>query len=506
MSRFGQAGLRSLLAALLLALIVLSCGGEDPGPGPSPEPGAVAVPPEGTHEPDSPPVARDERATGRISRVGGDAELSVRGGMRPASVYSFDSPASTTPVLWGDLLIVGTAGGSLLAVDVESGAPRWRTDLGSPVSALAVDEAAVYAAASARMWAADPRSGAITWTTETASPVVTGLTSDDGHLYVGLAGLETVAVSAADGAIVWSAPVDGRPVDRIVARSGSVYCATEGGTIVSLDARTGARLRVERLEQVHVAAPTVGAERVISVGVDGEVVIRGDDGSDERWTVDAAPVLVAPVSYRDILVIADGAGRIHAHTLAGEALWTFDLPMHLAGVPVRLGDVLILGDAGGGVFAIDLSNASTISRFSLRSPVEGEAALWNDTLFWALRDGTVRSVRVDDPPVEIPRLTGDRTWVIPEGGTFDLADDEVTLSMRPQRDATFGIAITATPPQELSIRVESGDGDAIAASSPQTWGPRVTVVLDAGVSYQLVISRAPGGTESTVTLEIEQLR
>ncbi len=504
MSRCGRTGPRVFLAVLSCALAFVACGADDPGPRPSSAAAPAPVSPEAPRESVPGSAAPGEHRAGEISRVGRDVDLSVAGGMRPASVYVFDEPASTAPVLWGDLLIVGTAGGSVLAVGVESGAVQWRADLGSPVSAMAVDEEAVYGAAHDRISALDPRSGAITWTTGVGSPVVTALTATEGRLYAGLAGLEVVAVSASDGLIVWSAPVEGRPVDRIVARSASVYCAAEG-VLVSLDAATGERRWIERMEQGGVAGPSVGAGRVFAVGVNGDVVIRDEDGADLRWAVEAAPILVSPIEYRDSLVIADGAGRIHAHSLSGEPLWTFDLPMHLAGVPVRLGDVLIVGDAGGGVFAIDLNEASAVSRFSLRSAVEGEAAFWNDTLFWALRDGTVRSMRVDGSPLEIPRLTGDRTWVIPEGGTFDLGDDEIVLSMRAQREATFEISVTSTPPQDLSIRVESGEGATIASSSPQAWGARVRVVLDAGVSYQLVIARASGGGESTVTLEIEQL-
>lgn len=506
MSRRRRLDARAFLAVFLSALTVLACGGDEPGPRQPSGGSAAVVTPEAPTESVPSVAAPDQHAAGEISRVGRDVDLNVTGGMRPASVYAFDTPASTAPVVWGDLLLVGTAGGSVLAVEVESGALRWRADLRSPVSALAVDDEAVYAAGHARISAIDPRSGAITWTTEVASPVVTALTSSDGRLYAGLAGLETIAVSASSGVVVWSAPVEGRPVDRIVARSGIVYCAAEGGVLVSLDAATGERRWIERMEQDGVAAPAVSAGRIVAAGVDGEVVIRDEEGSDLRWAVEAAPILVSPIEYHDTLVIADGAGRIHAYSLAGEPLWTFDLPMHLAGVPVRLGDVLIVGDAAGGVFAIDLTEASAISRFSLRSAVEGEATVWNDTLFWVLRDGTVRSMRIDDPPLEIPRLTGDRTWIIPEGGTFDLADDEVALSMRAQRDATFEISVTATPPQNLSIRVESGEGATIASSSPQALTARVRVVLDAGVSYQLVVARPSGNRESTVTLEIEQLR
>ncbi len=515
MSRGAIIRLLACAAVPLCWFVATGCTPDDPGPMPPSGSTSPAPQPEvrgGLPEPVSPPPDHPAHSFSRVGRdlVGHERVTAVTGSMRPGRTYVFDAPASAAPVIWGDLLVVGTALGSVHGVASGSGEPRWSVDVPSAVSALAVDEQAVYVADRSRISRVDPRSGAVEWTLGTASPIVTALTAREGSLYAGLAGSEVIAVSAADGRLLWSASVRDRPVDRIAAGYGTVCVVGEGGMLVSLDAATGEARWEHGIDQATIAAATMGADRVVAVGVEGTVVIRGEDGGEDEgdrgWTVDAAPVLVSPIEHGEKVVLADGAGRIHAYSRDGRPLWTFDLPLHLAGVPARIGDVLIVGDAGGGLFAIDLNEAAEISRLSLRSAISGEAAFWDGRLFWALRDGTVRSIRVDEAPYEVPRLTADQTWVIPEGGTFELADDEVTLSMRARRDATFEISVTSSPPQPLSIRVEREEGRLIASSSPQTWGARVLVVLDAGFSYRLIVARGAPGRRSTVTLEIEQLR
>ncbi|MFW6313008.1 MAG: PQQ-binding-like beta-propeller repeat protein, partial [Spirochaetota bacterium] len=260
------------------------------------------------------------------------------------------------------------------------------------------------------------------------------------------------------------------------------------------------------------AGPALDAGRVATVTIDGEVTIYGAEGflskwNLDEWDLDAEAVLVAPIWHDGRLLVVDGAGTVFCLTESGELLWQYELRAHLAGIPVRVGDALLLGEAGGGLVSVDLRSGTEIGRVSFGSQLKGEAALYDDSLWWALGDGSVREIGFDGEHRETPLLTAEGSWVLPETGTFRLEDERVSLTMRSGRDAVFEITVTSAPSEDLVLRVVSAEGAEVATNMGKvTLSRTVRAALDAGVTYELVISRPNPRGEITVSVQTRQLQ
>jgi polyvinyl alcohol dehydrogenase (cytochrome) len=205
------------------------------GPGPVPDPGAPPVLPNPVGllpKADAVPLgAGDWPSYGHDlanSRDGGSGGPSWNEVPRLAPVWIHASPDGDytgTPVVAGGMLVVGSSGGTVSALDAATGAVRWERDFDKPINAsAAIDAGVVYI------------------------PLV-----EPG-------GPSLVALDAADGHVLWESVLDTQPTGDTYGSpavwDGKVFMGTSGyfgeqvseadvqarGSVVALDAATGTRL------------------------------------------------------------------------------------------------------------------------------------------------------------------------------------------------------------------------------------------------------------------------
>jgi len=499
-----------LLSALVFA--VASCDGGGTG-SPSDEQRTDAASEADTSSDPMQP-APDESDDGAVVSVPARSfEALVTGSLDPVSIIPSVGLPSAEPVRWGDLLIVGTADGTVAARSTDadglvSASPSWETRYAAPIDAIAVGPSLLLVAAGSLVEAISPVSGASVWRADLdGSRVTTRMTMTPGSVYLGRADGEVAAIAIEDGTVRWRVRLDAPVVDRIPVADGVAYAATEDGALYAISADSGELLWSHRASAGLAAGPSVGSGMIALATIEGDVFVFGVDGSLSEWQIDAGPVLVAPTWYDGSLVVVDGAGTVFLVSDSGEIQWRYELTAHLAGVPVRIGHALVLGEAGGGLVSVDLRSGAEISRISFGAPLKGEAALFAESLWWVLGDGSIRQVGFDAEYREAPLLTAEGSWVLPETGTFRLEDERVSLAMRSGRDAVFEITVTSAPSEDLVLRVVSADGTEVATNMGKVALSRtVRAALDAGLSYELRISRPSPRGEITVSVQTRQLQ
>ncbi len=496
---------RLLLSSALL-VVLAACDGGGPGSQAAEQRSETVPESEQSSEATQSPLVEEGVSASSVSVPARSLEGSVTGGLEPVSIVPSIGLAGTDPVLWGKLLILGTAGGTVSARSVDADL-SWEIRYPAPIDALAVAPTLLLVAAGRVVEALSPVSGALVWRTDLeGSRVTTRMTLTPGSVYFGTSDAEVIAIAKEDGSVRWRVRLDAPVADRIPVADGVAYAATEDGTLHAISATSGEVFWSHRSTDAFAAGPSVGSGRIAVAGIDGTVTVFGVEEILSEWELEAEPVLVAPIWHGGRLLVVDGAGTVFSFDKSGDLLWQYELTADLAGIPVRIGDVLVLGEAGGGLVSIDLRSGTEISTVSFGAQLRGEAVLVADRLWWTLADGSVREVGFDGDQRESPLLTSEGSWVLPETGTFRLADERVSLTMRSGRDAVFEITVTSAPSEDLVLRVVSAGGAEVATNMGKvTLGRTVRAALDAGISYELIISRPNPRGEITVSVQTRQL-
>jgi len=281
--------------------------------------------------------------------------------------------------------------GTVLGFDADTGAPRWRSELGTGLPPLA---AAIFAPPAA----------------------------DAGDILVGNQN-RLAAISGAEGAMVWSVnPVpqgrDSEALSAIAISDGAAYGSFNRalGGISAWDRATGAPLwRFDNALTTAINASPVVADGLVYVvnGMDDVFALEAATGA-KRWQIRLDPagfdwghatvgtpaiakgVLVVPTMYRD-LVALDAASGLELWRYAGTPSPV--RTTHYRGAnetgfeasPVITGDLAWAADTAGQLTALDLHTGEPLWRTQLHTPVLGGLAVSDDWLVVASYDGVVRA-------------------------------------------------------------------------------------------------------------------
>ena len=207
---------------------------------------------------------------------------------------------SSSPVVYGDLLILQcdhsstahveeASGAYLVALDTGTGEERWKVDRGSDlmsystpvvVTGPAGDELIVNS--SQRLEAYDPRTGEHLWHTGAANgfpvPVAThaggaiytsrGVQSGP-YMKIRLGGRGDVTETHVE----WRVPTGAPYVSSLLYYEGLLYMANGRGIITCVDAETGERVWRERVGGAYTASPTAADGRIYFFSETGEAIV-----------------------------------------------------------------------------------------------------------------------------------------------------------------------------------------------------------------------------------------
>ena len=179
------------------------------------------------------------------SHAGLVAAVDVQTGMQVWSTALTGSPViDTTPVVVGNLVIVGTEAGTLVALNASTGARVWKTVLtGALESSPSAANGVVYVGSdSGDVFAVTAATGAVLWTA-TAAGAVTGSPAVDsgaGLVIVGDASGVVRALALATGAPKWTYTTGGPVTASVAIGSGSAFVGSADMNLYALNESTGA--------------------------------------------------------------------------------------------------------------------------------------------------------------------------------------------------------------------------------------------------------------------------
>jgi outer membrane protein assembly factor BamB len=275
----------------------------------------------------------------------------------------------------GEMLVVGTAKGAVLAFAADTGKPLWQAQVSSEVLAAPVigDDGVAVRSGDNRVFLLDARNGTRKWVYQRPMPALSIRSTGspifaDRYLFAGFPGGKLVALSLQNGALIWEGtvaqPKGTTELDRvadIVAApviDGTQICAVAfQGRVACFDMGQGGAMIWSR--DISSARGLVLDGRYLYVTDDQDVVYGLDRlTGGSLWKQDKLKnrAISAPTVRSGVVAVADGEGYVHFLSREEGA---FVARQKTDGTPIRVPPQVLRGafltqSAGGDVRAIEI--------------------------------------------------------------------------------------------------------------------------------------------------------
>lgn len=271
---------------------------------------------------------------------------------------------AAAPLVQGGTVYAASLDGALFALDLASGRPRWRVELGLEVGAapLLVQGLLVVATLQDEVVAVDAENGARRWHHRReqregmsirgcARPVLAR-----GLLVAAYSDGTVTGLDPASGAVRWERKVapagEFVDVDGLAADDRAVYAAAYSGAVMALDAQTGKTLW-EKKEPG--ATRVAAADGQVYVSTTSRVVAYAARDGAQRWVQPLGGVPSAPaLRAGSRLLVPNGKGLLVLDPGSGKALRTFDPGTGISATPAALGRRVYALSNAGALTALDL--------------------------------------------------------------------------------------------------------------------------------------------------------
>ncbi|MFC7214260.1 PQQ-binding-like beta-propeller repeat protein [Saliphagus sp. GCM10025334] len=324
----------------------------------------------------------DERKT---ARIGADTDL--EGPRRkPAERWTADlrDPVGCPPVVDRDGIYVGTTGGDLYALDFQ-GRRRWVYETNASTTLTPAVGDHVYCSLEDALLALETETGDPAWTREASGLYTTPPTLTGGLLLVGDAQGIT-AIRAETDEEIWTADLEAPPVGAIAVDDERAYVAVQDESVAAMDRDSGEEVWRAPADGVVVGGPTLADNRAYVADESGTVLAL-DAETGQTWftyKIDGA-FASAPTVLEggDTLFVAADDDTLHVtdttfgnRKLRGLLFSKPGLPLDdvPATDPIVIGDVVLVGDRGGGLYGVDAGDPDFRWHLSLESGIASTPA------------------------------------------------------------------------------------------------------------------------------------
>ncbi len=296
--------------------------------------------------------------------------------------------------------IVATRGGTVVAVDVATGAERARVRLPAGVwsSPAMSGGVLIVAAKDARAYGLDARTLATVWRRKLPSPWLSGVTVARGVAYIA-SGTTLVALDAATGRERWRRSTGARvaravavDVDRDV-----IVGANRGGQVLAFHLDGRLRWTAATSAGAHNDGPPTIASDLVLVGSNDRTLYAFDLATGRRvWTSPTRNWVVSSAAVVDGRVYTgDDGGLLRCLDLRdGTVLWTARVGDDLASSPTIVGDLVIHGAHDGNAWAHDKRTGTPLPPIPTGAPIFASPAVSpTSTIILATHTGRLLGIR-----------------------------------------------------------------------------------------------------------------
>lgn len=308
-------------------------------------------------------------------------------------VFETEGEITSSPVVSGDTVYVGSSDGTLYAIDTSTGNERWSYE---------PDQSYGF---------------------EQSSPAVAS-----GSVFIGTAGRQVVSINAETGEQQWSHNVIGPIHSSPAVAGGIVYILDGNGTLLAFDAQTGEQQWSEPSES-YVAAnegtssPAVVDHTVYLGSPRGDLRALDLETGEEIWSFDTgrnAPLASPAVANGTVYIGGFGRYVFGVDAQSGEQQWAFDTRSFegagfsspsswgaTASSPAVADGTVYIGNNDNQLYALDAQTGEERWGFVTENDIQSSPAV---------ADGTVYVGSNDNHLYAIDAETGSELWSFETGG------------------------------------------------------------------------------------------
>jgi len=314
--------------------------------------------------------------------------------------------AHAVPLVVGSRVYLAGAGGTVAAIDTETGRDVWRASLGTPLATGVGTDGETAAVVTQDNALIALTNGQKRWRVQLPAKVFTAPLVAGGRVFVVTADRTVLAFDGSNGARLWSQP---RPGEPLVLSQAGVLLAVDDTLVVGLSGRlTGLNPQNGSIRwEAPIATPRGTNEVERLVDLVGPVSRLGDSVCARAYSaavgcVNASRGSVAwtqaargssGLAGDDRLVFGiESDGRVRAWQRAsGEAAWSVDrLKFRSLGAPLAVGRVVAVGESTGTVHLLSRQDGSELTRLATDgSAIVGGPVLAGQVLLVQTRNGGV---------------------------------------------------------------------------------------------------------------------
>jgi outer membrane protein assembly factor BamB len=317
--------------------------------------------------------------------VRGDAALSGRADTavpaKPIVRWTFEGGSAFHGVaIVGEVAVATEASGTVHAITLADGKPRWRAELGVELEAPpTIDGGRVYIGdLDGTLHALDLADGRKLWTFATDGEIHAGVTATPACLLIGSHDA-TVRCLDRNGKERWKVETDNF-VNAAVAVSGElVWVAGCDGFLRGLELENGRERHTVALGGYVGASPAIGGKRAIVGTFENEVL--GIDLSKAtvawRWSdpEKSFPFASSPATDGKLGYLGGRDRRVHAFDLASGALqWSWNAGARVDASPLLAGPHLVVATDRGKLAVLEASSGRELSAVELGGTLTSPAA------------------------------------------------------------------------------------------------------------------------------------
>jgi len=320
---------------------------------------------------------------------------------------SAGGPVFSAPVLADGTLYVGSTGGSLLALDAQTGMVRWQHPIGqflNDTTPVVVGRVIFVAAQRTWMDALDATDGHQLWATDTHEIIKAPPTYADGLVLVN-ATTTLYALDARTGAVRWRFHElgSGWPTESAPTVWNQTVYIAQGTTpiVYALNLLTGRQLWSYKVGDRLISTPLVTGQEVVVGSWNGLVEALNAATGTLRWRYNVnqartrgAPqdgIGGSPAAAHGLIFIGTYGGNVLALSAdSGHLRWARTIAPPVLSVPVVAGNTLYVS-GGQTLYALSVANGTPAWHLTL-GEIRNDLALGPGRLYAATVQGSIDAV------------------------------------------------------------------------------------------------------------------
>jgi outer membrane protein assembly factor BamB len=300
-----------------------------------------------------------------------------------------------TAAIVGDTVYVGSLDEHLYALNLASGALKWRYKGGPFKAPASVHGGAVYIGDEDGLFhCVDAATGKKRWTFETDAEISGGANFVGDTVLFG-SGDENLYCLSRDGKLRWKFKVPGGPVMGAPAvAKDRTFVAGCDSTLHVLDVGNGKELAGVDIEGQTGSSCAVAGDRLFLGTMNNQVLAIDWKKAKIDWTFEPArraQPFFASAAVTDRLVLVGGRDKLvrALDRKDGKEVWNFATRAKVDSSPVVVGKRVFAASLDGNLYELDLDKGTLLHKFALGREIAGSPAVGGGCLVIGNREGVV---------------------------------------------------------------------------------------------------------------------